>query len=88
LCGVDGVNVDGIEDAGPLLGGVCDRGPSRAPAPRVAEPNSGDRLKDPAWGTEFSKSSARSKVEKVRLASSAASLVRSWGLSSGSRVDT
>jgi hypothetical protein len=73
LCGVDGVREDETCGGGAPLGGVCDLVPS---CTFVAWDDrgmlcSGDRLDGVNCGIEPSNNSARSRVEKVLLASSA-----------------
>jgi hypothetical protein len=71
LCGVEGVKEEGSE-GGWLLGGVCDLVGSWTRVEWL-EPGalpSGDRVVGVACGMVFSNSSDRSRVEKVRLASS------------------
>lgn len=69
---MDGVKLDG-KDGGALLGGVCARVPSFTLVVRedCGKLLSGDNVGGVACGIVFSKSSALSRVEKVRFASSA-----------------
>lgn len=73
LCGVEGVRDEGRDDEALLLlfGGVCARVPSCVCDPDGTAALSGDKVEGVIWGTVSSKSSARSKVEKVLFASSA-----------------
>lgn len=72
LWGVEGVREGGTGEAEPLFGGVCDRVPSLVlMCDDGGKTFSGDRAGVVVCGTDPSKSSARSKVEKVRFASSA-----------------
>jgi len=78
LCGVEGVNVEGSDETGGLLGGVCALlVPSILLVPCAATGRvwSGDNVGGVAWGIECSNSSFRSSVEYVRFASSAAAMV-------------
>ena len=74
LCGVDGVMLaGGKDDDEALVGGVLDLVGSLMVVESVEEGKvgSGDKAGGVGCGIVVSKSSERSKVEKVRLASSA-----------------
>jgi hypothetical protein len=77
LWGVEGVREDETGAGGGPLGGVCDLVPSctLVACDDRATLCSGDRLEGVSCGMEPSNNSARSKVEKVRFASSAEILV-------------
>lgn len=79
MCGVEGVREDGNEVLDELLGGVCDRVGSCivVECEEGSRVGSGERFGGVGCGIVLSKISARSSVEKVRFASSAARLISS-----------
>lgn len=70
LCGVEGVKEVGSDAGGLLFGGVLDLVGSWTRVEWLDAEASGDNAGGGACGIEFSNSSVRNKVEKVRLASS------------------